>query len=302
MKRLITIIFPLFCVVALFAACDDTKKSQSKGPVIAEVDGNAITAEDFIKEVERIPQWAQEQFQNDEGKKKFLDELVKRELIYQYARKMKLDNDEEYISKVDEFKKMTLVSMVLKKEVEEKALLGENDARQFFDSNEDKFTIGSKIRASHILVGTEKEAQDILDRLNKGESFKALAKLSKDTGSAEKGGDLGFFSRGQMVPEFEQAALSLKPGELSKPVRTRFGYHIIKLAEIQKGDPASFEQSKESIQKQLLGEKRKKAFDSFVDKLKAEMKITTNDNELAAVKLPWEGAGKTAAPKQPADQ
>jgi parvulin-like peptidyl-prolyl isomerase len=100
-----------------------------------------------------------------------------------------------------------------------------------------------------------------------------------------------------MVPEFERAASSLKPGEVSDPVKTRFGYHIIKLVDIKKGDPASFEQSKESIKKQLLAEKRKKLFDSYVEKLKLDSKITKDETVLSSLTLPWEQAEEQPAPQ-----
>jgi len=300
MKRPLYFILLLLIPLALLSGCSQDTKPKSEGPVIAEVDGSPIAEGDFIKEISRVPEWAREQFKDDEGKKKFIDELIKRELIYQYAQKMKLNNDADYLSKVEEFKKMTLVSMVLKKEVEEKSNVDDSEVRAFFDQNADKFTIGTKIKASHILVGTEEEAKDIEDRLSKGEKFGTLAKeLSKDTGSAPKGGDLGYFGRGQMVPEFEQAALSLKPGEVSAPVKTRFGYHVIMLVDIQKGDPANFEQSKDSIKKQMLGEKRKKVFDSFVDKLKSDAKVSTNDETIAALTLPWEQAAPAPAEAAP---
>jgi parvulin-like peptidyl-prolyl isomerase len=91
-----------------------------------------------------------------------------------------------------------------------------------------------------------------------------------------------------MVPEFENAAASLKPGEVSGPVKTRFGYHIIKLTDIKEGTRASFEQSAESIQRQLLGEKRKKVFDTYVEKLKGELKVVKNAENLKSISLPWE--------------
>ncbi len=299
MKRLLYLIFLLSTAFIVLIGCDKEQTPKSEGPVLAEIDGGVVTEGDFLKEIERVPEWARNQFQDEEGKKKFLDELVKRELIYQHAIQMKLDNDSDYLSKVEDFKKMTLVSIVLKKEVEEKAALSDAEVKAFFDQNADKFTVGTKIRASHILVGTEQEAVDILDRLNKGEKFEKLAELSKDTGSAQKGGDLGYFARGQMVPEFEQAAASLKPGEVSKPVKTRFGFHVIKLVDIQKGEAANFEQSKESISKQLLGEKRKKVFETFVDKLKADIKITTHEDKIAAIALPWDQAAEPLQAEEP---
>ena len=294
MKKFILFAFLLTASLTLLTGCDQSQKPASEGPVLAEVNKGVVTQGDFLKEIGRVPDWARDQFKDDEGKKKFLDELVKRELIYQHALDMKLDNDKEYITKVEDFKKMTLVSIVLKKEVEDMAIIDDTEAKAFFDSNADKFTVGTKIKASHILVETEKEANDIIEKLNTGSKFADLAKkLSKDTGSAAKGGDLGYFGRGQMVPEFERAAISLKPGEVSKPVKTRFGYHVIKLIDIKKGEPANFEQSKESIKRQLMGEKRKKIFETFVDKLKETYKVTTHDETLKDIVLPWESPKET---------
>ena len=290
----------LICVFSMVAGCSKFEGEKPDSPVIAEVDKSPITENDFVREVSRVPEWARSQFSGDEGKDKFLDELIKRELIYDYAKKMRLQNDEEYHDKVREFEKMTLVSMVLKKEVEDKALVDDAEVRAFFDQNADKFTVGTELRASHILVGTEEEAKDIYDKLQKGESFSKLAKMySKDKGSAEKGGDLGYFGSGKMVPEFERAAASLKPGEVSEPVRTRFGYHIIKLTDIKKGEPAKFDQAKESIKRQLIADKRKKLFDAFVDKLKADSNITKDKNTLNAMALPWEKAGEPGSGPSP---
>jgi peptidyl-prolyl cis-trans isomerase C len=287
MKKFLFFIIAMSIFTIIFIGC--SKSSKSDGPVIAKVNKEPITEEEFLYEISRIPDWARSQFSGEEGKKKFLEELIKRELIFQYAKKMKLDRDEEYLQRLEDFKKRMLVSLVLKKEVEEKAVVEEEEIKNYYEQNADKFTIGTKIRASHILVDTEQEAKEIIEKLNKGESFSKLAKsFSKDKGSAEKGGDLGYFGRGQMVPEFERAVLGLKPGEISEPVRTRFGYHIIKLVDIKKGTPASFEQSKESIRRQLLTEKRKRLFDSFINKLMRKGDIVKDEVALAGVSLPWE--------------
>ena len=89
----------------------------------------------------------------------------------------------------------------------------------------------NQVRASHILVNTEQEAKKILEQLNAGSKFEELAKQFSSCPSGQKGGDLGFFTRGKMVPEFEQAAFSMKKGQVSGPVRTAFGFHIIKVTD-----------------------------------------------------------------------
>lgn len=296
MKRLLYPVILLTFAAALFAGCQDGGKSDS--PVIAKVNKDVITQEDFLQEVEQVPEWARTQFEGLEGKTKFLDEIVKKELIYQNALDMKLDNDKKYIDKVEEFKKMTLVSLLLQKEVEEKASVSEEEVKAFFEENEAKFRIGTELKASHILVETEEEAKQLLDRINNGESFEKLAKEhSMDKGSAEKGGDLGYFGRGKMVPEFERALTSLKVGELGGPVKTRFGYHVVKLTDLKEGAPANYEQSKESIYKQLVNVKRKQLFDSYIEKLKSAGNVEIDQEALRSVRLPWEEESMEPAPE-----
>ncbi|RJQ50488.1 MAG: peptidylprolyl isomerase [Nitrospiraceae bacterium] len=288
MKRILTMFFVLL-TASVISGCGQKGKSDS--PVLAEVGKAKITQDEFTNEISRIPDWAREQFSNKEGKEKFLEELIKRELIYQDARKMKLDKDPEYLEKKKEFERMSLVALILKKEVEDKAGVSDEEAKAFFDKNADKFTIGTKIRASHILVDTEEQAKKIHARIKKGESFSKLAQsLSKDKGSAVKGGDLGYFGRGQMVPEFEQAVLRLKIGETSEAVKTRFGFHIIQLTDIQKGETASFEQSKEAIKRQLLAEKQRALADTYIEGLRKKFEVKKNEDKLAGVTLPWEKA------------
>jgi peptidyl-prolyl cis-trans isomerase C len=227
--------------------------------------------------------------------------LIKKELVYQQAKKMRLHNDKDYLEKVDEFKKMTLVTMILKKEIEEKMMLDDAAVKEFYDKNSEKFRIGTEIKASHILVKTEDEANDVASKLKNGSKFPELAKtLSLDKASGAKGGDLGYFGRGKMVPEFERAVLSLKPGELSDPVSTRFGYHIIRLDDIKEGKLASFEQSAASIKKQLAAEKQKALFDAFVKELESQTETSKDIDALATITLPWEQAAPAAA--QPKEQ
>lgn len=94
-------------------------------------------------------------------------------------------------------------------------------------------TMVKKVRASHILVKDEKKARDLLERIKKGESFEALAKSNSTCPSGKNGGDLGYFGRGQMVPEFEKAAFEGRKGDVVGPVKTQFGYHLIKISDQQ---------------------------------------------------------------------
>ena len=137
-----------------------------------------------------------------------------------------------------------------------------------------------KVKASHILVDDEKTAKEIKAKLDKGEDFAKLAKEhSKDPGSAENGGDLGWFGPGKMVKEFEDAAYALKVGEISQPVKSDFGYHIIKLTD--KEEKKSFEDMKEEIEFELKKQKLDPSkVQSEVDKLMKEAKVEVKDKDL----------------------
>ncbi|NOY38942.1 MAG: hypothetical protein GXO95_01505 [Nitrospirae bacterium] len=175
--------------------------------------------------------------------------------------------------------------MLLTKEIEEKAKVTEEDVKKYFDTHPDEFST-DRVRASHILVSTKEEADSLLKKLKAGEDFAALAKKNSiDKGSAAKGGDLGFFGRGQMVPEFEKAVFSMKKGEVSEPVKTQFGYHIIKLTDLKKGEKADYDKVKESLSKKLLTEKRRAAFDSYIEKLKNSYNVEINEDKLKNIKL-----------------
>ncbi len=137
-----------------------------------------------------------------------------------------------------------------------------------------------KVKASHILVDDEKTAKDIKAKLEKGEDFAKLAKeYSKDTGSAQNGGDLGWFGPGKMVEEFEKAAYALKVGEISDPVKTQFGYHIIKVTD--KEEKKSFDEMKEEIEFEVKKSKLDTSkVQSKLDELMKEANVDIKDKSL----------------------
>jgi peptidyl-prolyl cis-trans isomerase C len=279
-------------VVLFVAGC--TSKKGSDSLVLAKAGKAEITKEDFIRELNRVPEWARGNFQTDEGKKQFLDELIKKELIYQDAKKKGLERDEKFKAEVEEFQKMTLIKSVLEKEVEEKAKLDPKEVRDFYDRHPDEFKVGLEVRASHILVDGEEDAKNLLQRIQQGESFSSLAKeFSKDKDSAKNGGDMGFFGRGRMVPEFERVTFSLKIGEVSNPVKTRFGYHIIKVTDRKEGRVGDFEEVKNAIARRLAIEKQRDLFESYIEKLKKEYKTEIYEAELKGLKI---GEGEEQSP------
>lgn len=267
----------ILAVPLLFSFMACAKKDEQKGPYLVKVGTAKITQADLERELKSLPEFAQQLFEGSEGKKKFLDELIKKELLYQEAVKRGLDKDAEFQRKFEEFRKLTLISSLLEKEIEEKARVTDQDIKDYYEKHKAELSSVSQIKASHILVKTEGEAEKILERLKKGEDFATTArKNSIDPGSAKNGGDLGYFSPGQMVPEFESAAAKLKPGELSEPVKTKFGYHIIKVTDKKRGKPVEFDKIKDVLSQRLAAEKQKDFFDSYIEDLKKTYKVEMN--------------------------
>lgn len=159
------------------------------------------------------------------------------------------------------------------------------DLRAFYDDNPEQFQRPEQVKASHILFMVEadaveeakaakrKEAEGVLAQLKGGADFVALAAEHSDCPSSSKGGDLGYFRRGQMVPPFEEAAFALEPGEMSGIVETRFGYHIIKVAERAEPQTVPFEEAKPNIAQFLGGQNRQQVMNSVIEGLRAEAKI-----------------------------
>lgn len=176
---------------------------------------------------------------------------------------------DDYNMELDKFKETLKKDLMYKKHREwfdENNKVTDDEIKKYFEDNKDEF---AKVDASHILVEDEQTANDIKSRLDNGEDFASLAKeYSKDTASAQNGGDLGAFAKGQMVKEFEDAAFSMKEGEISAPVKSQFGYHIIKVNSIKD----SFEDSKEEITKKI----KDKKYADYIKKLHEESNVVTD--------------------------
>jgi peptidyl-prolyl cis-trans isomerase C len=164
----------------------------------------------------------------------------------------------------------------------------DTEVAAYYNSHPEMFSGKDRIHARHILfmvdpqatpdarAAVRKKAQAVLDMAKKGEDFSELArKHSEDPGSAPNGGDLQWFNRGQMVPEFDSAAFSLEPGQISDLVETSFGIHIIKVEE--KGKPIALEEVRSDLERMLRGQRAQTAVKTHIDTLKSKAKIVKSD-------------------------
>lgn len=288
----------LLAVVAVIAGCNPKTptagKKESGGQVLAEVNGTKITTEDFNKELETLPPYLKPMTETAEGKKEMLETMVIRELILQEAKKEGFDSSPEVAEKLEELKKRVVVEAYLKKKVEEQSKLSDEEMKAFYEQNQEKFRSDNQVRASHILVKTEKEAQSLLARLKAGEKFEDLAQKHSLDAANTKGGDLGWFSKGAMLPAFEKTAFNLKEGEISGPVNTQYGYHIIKLTGKRPAGVRTYDEVKDQLNAALLPQKQQEVFQKLKEDLKKNSKYTIKEDALKA--MGGETQGDDAAP------
>lgn len=152
--------------------------------------------------------------------------------------------------------------------------ISEEDMKSYFEENKEKFGEQEQVKASHILVEDEELAKEIEGKVKDGGDFAELAKEhSIDPGSKDSGGELGFFGRGQMVPEFEEAAFNMEPGEISEPVETSNGFHIIKVEEKKEASESTFEDSKDEIKDIIAEEQMGQAYQTWYQEMMEEYEI-----------------------------
>lgn len=222
--------------------------------IMAVVDGRAITQSDLIDLLRSLGDKAM-QFQTEEGQKQLLDELIMQELLYSDAIKNGFEAEGEFVKALEHTKKVMLSQYATKKLLENVTVTDE-EVQAYFDAHQDSFEKPASASASHILVDSEEKANEILAEIKAGLSFADAASKYSSCPSAAQGGDLGSFTAGRMVPEFEKAVFSMKAGEISEPVQTQFGYHIILANSVEEAAPAILEDVKNQVTQQCLLAKR----------------------------------------------
>ena len=204
----------------------------------------------------------------------------------EFKKSLKQWNIDEATMKRDLKKAMTIEEFV-KKKFADKTAVPESEVKAYYDSNPQYFQQPEQVRANHILIKVEPDAKeedkaaalgkikDVQKKLKEGAKFDALAKEYSEGPSKDKGGDLGYFRRGQMVKPFEEKAFSLKPGEVSDVVETQFGYHLIEVVDVKPASVVPFSEVKERIQKFLQQQKTQAEMFKYIDELRKSAKVET---------------------------
>ena len=207
-------------------------------------------------------------YNNPEGRKLMLDQLVGNKLLLLDARRNLLEADPEFKAQLNRLRESLLINFAGSKVIDA-VKVSDEEIKEYYDANPEQFTQGKSVNASHILVDTEEKALELIKELEGGADFAELAREHSSCPSKEQGGSLGDFSEGQMVPEFDKAVFAMEVGEVTKtPVQTQFGYHLIKLNAKTEERVAELDTVKSQIGDMLLNEKRRKAYESKINQLK----------------------------------
>ncbi|NLZ48368.1 MAG: peptidylprolyl isomerase [Clostridiales bacterium] len=235
--------------------------------VLAVVEGIEITENDLNATISRFPKDRQQFLATEEGKKQLLDQMIISVLIHTYAVESKLDQNTEFLVELENTKRELLTRYAVSK-VMDQAKVTVEEAEAFYKDNMSRFLQEESINARHILNGDLEKAKEAYDKVKEGMDFAEVAKEYSVCPSKAKGGELGYFTKGRMVPEFEKAAFGLEVGEISEPVKTEFGYHIIQVIDRKPAYLKSFEEVKDEILNGLLNAKQQMVYTDFVSTLK----------------------------------
>lgn len=242
--------------------------------ILATVENLTVTQSEVDEMAMMLTQQRGQDFNNPQGKAMVLEQLINKKLLLLDASKNLYEHNPEFKAHLQKVKEDLLADFVISKTME-KITVTDEEAKKLYEENKDNFQTGETVNASHILVDSEEKANDLKEKIENNEiTFENAAKENSSCPSSQNGGNLGDFTRGQMVPEFDEACFSMNEGELSAPVKTQFGYHLIKLNSKKPSELRSFEEVKESIKRNVLSEKQHKAYESKLNQLKILYPVT----------------------------
>ena len=237
--------------------------------ILARVQGVEIRQADLDAAEEDIGGQTTAQMSPEQKREYLLSFVIDLTLAAKAAEQRNVQEGADFARKMTYYRNKLLVETLLN--IETRTRVTEEEMRKIYDEQRSRITPEDEVRARHILVETEEEAKALIAQIRGGADFETIAKeKSKDPGGARNGGDLGFFTKGQMVPEFAEAAFAMQAGQLSQaPVKSQFGWHIIKVEERRQRQIPSFEQVRGQIEDFLT--RRVQA--DLVQKLRSEAQV-----------------------------
>lgn len=240
--------------------------------VLATVGGRDITRQQMEAMIRSLGPQRAAQFDNEKGREYVLGELINQELFYLHAMAEGMDGEEGFKEQLAVAKANILKQYAVNKTIKD-VIVEESEAKAYYEANRETFETPATVSAKHVLVDTEERAAEIKKEIDDGKSFEEAAQAYSKCPSSAQGGNLGPFSRGKMVPEFEAAAFELSEGEISGPVKTQFGYHLIKVEKKTEAGTRAYEEVKNEIGQRLMAEKQRDVYMAKIGELKQQYAV-----------------------------
>lgn len=282
--KILTIIFSVGILLSIFGS-SLLGGAKEDDAVLAMVNGVPITKSQFAPLVDQYLDKTKKDGMSKEDKLQILKGLITRELILQQKESNSIRKEEGIVKQVKEFEDRLVVGAFLTKYVGKNLTVTDAEIKEYYQQNLTKFASPPKVKARHILVRNRKEAEQIKQKLLKGEDFGKLAKeYSIDLPMAREGGSMGTIEKGKTLPELEKALFILNVGETSDIVETRFGFHILTVDEIITTQYKPLEEVREIIKKGILIQKEEKAFNEMYATLGKKAKVEIFEDRVQAAK------------------
>lgn len=265
-------------LLTLVAGCVERREFSypKEDSVIARIDGQDLTESQF----EMILPTDHASMMTAEEKRDYLDKWITTELLYREALRRGLGQSAELQARLEQIRKDLIADQLIQQVLQERAVVTEDEVRAYYDAHEREYT--HEFRVSHILVNTLEDAEFVKERLKHAKFYWVAKKYSIDK-HTRRGGDMGYLSKGNMIPEFEPVVFNMKVGEVSDVIESEFGYHIITLTDERPiKHKVRFEDFSEDIAARLMMQKRTAVYDSLVSSIRQGRRIEILDRELAA--------------------
>lgn len=235
--------------------------------VLVVVAGDEITERELSTFMQGLPPQQQAYASNPQFREQCLEQLVALHLFAKAGEAAGYEETEEYKKVIANARKDILAQFMMR-DVLRTAEVSEEEMKAYYEANSAQFEKGATVHAKHILVDSEERCKAVLEVIEGGVAFEEAAQANSTCPSGQKGGDLGTFGKGQMVKEFEEAAFAAEIGQVVGPVKTQFGYHLIKVEAKNEATISAYEEVKDSIKKTLLQQKQNQVYAQKIVELK----------------------------------
>lgn len=279
-------LFSALVILMLFNAIGCESKKGSGGMLIAQINGKEIKDAEFKMRFSKLSPSLKAKYSDEKGRMEFLEEIVKRELLLQEAKRIGVEKDQAVLDKIEEVRERMILNEFLQREVEGKLIANDKELEDYYNLHKDEFKSPDEARISQIVVKSEDDAMRVLKKLHKGADFARTAKeFSIDIASKNNGGDLGVIQKGKIHQQLDMVIFNMNEGDISDPIKTESGYHIVKLQKKNPGTTLSFKDARGIVGQRYYIEKRNKVFEELFASLRSKARVTISEENLKRVDI-----------------